>query len=531
MKNSDERILRMIKQPSRMSVDVSIDEYKRQQIEKVYEYKSMGYSLKESVNIVNGDMRHSNVLLQKRKKNKKIFITFFVLMILLTIIFTSYFWYMSPKNTKAVQADNVNENKDISLSQDELILFVGSDERPDVDKGSGTSKDVPGIRTDIMTLISIPQDGSRAVITSIPRDLNIDRAECYEYDYKTKKISTSSKIPIQNNVKINSIYEQGGPQCLVKTIDGITGKNITRYAQMNFEDFSTIIDSIGGVEITTDSRVEDEILGTIIPRAGTYVLSGEKALDYARARHVIGTSMSDFDRIKRQQEIMQATLKKASNSLSPTVISQVVTKVLPNMTVDNLGINDAIGLMNKAVGMNRNNIFMSTIPVLDEENSQGNILYDEETVQDYFSSISSKRPIDGEVIDSESGYYGATIESFTQQIILVYNDKTIENKNSLEQFLSQNGIRYKAIKEDSMTPIVSTIYSNIHNSNETATMMYVLQDAKVSTEKINVEKGEGDLVIVIGEKMNIQYIPQKNIKVFIPSGVSQVKDILPVFLK
>lgn len=78
----------------------------------------------------------------------------------------------------------------------------------------------------------------------------------------------------------------------------------------------------------------------------------------------------------------------------------------------------------------------------------------------------------------------------------------------------------------------STIYANSRNTDEAATIMYILQDAKISTEKINVEKqDDSDLVIVIGENMSIQdIIPPGEIQVFIPSGVSQVKDILPVFL-
>lgn len=527
MKNNQDYILERIKSPSKMSVDTSLDAYKKQQLQRVYKYQSMGYSLKESIDIVNGDRSYN----KKNKNNRKVIVTIVGICITAVVLLLSYFLYLSPKDIQAIQTENAKKDDNIALSQDEMILFVGSDERPAIDKGSGTSKDVPGVRTDVMALISIPQDGSRAVVTSIPRDLNVNRPKCSKYDYKTKKTSNTDIISPQNNVKINSIYEQGGPQCLVKTIDNITGENITRYAQINFDDFSTIIDSIGGVEITVNNRVEDEILGTIIPHAGVHVLDGEKALDYARARHVIGTPMNDFDRINRQQEVMKEVVNKIQNSLSPSVVSQIITKVLPNMTVDNLGINDALQIMNKASHLHKDNIFMGTIPVLQEENDQGNILYDNDIVKDYFSSITSERPINGQDIDDTRGFYGKTVNSSENTIMLVYEDDTENNKEKLEQFLYQNGFDVESIKKDTISSKTSTIYTNSYNANEAATMMYVLQDADISTEKLNInEYNDNCTVIVIGKEMNIYNIPPADIKVFIPFGTSEIKNVLPVFL-
>lgn len=531
MKRNDEYILQRIKTPSKMSVDMSLEGYKLKKLEKIYEYKDMGFSLQDSIDIVNGDASPNKRMLKKKKKNGKI-ATFFIVFVSLIALLIAYFLRFSPNNTNAVQSDSVNQDIEMTLSQNENILFVGSDERPKVDKGSGTSKDVPGVRTDVMIVASIPKDGSRMVLTSIPRDLNVDQPECYFYDYKSKKIDKSKTVPAQNNVKVNSIYEKGGPQCLVKTIDNITGQNITRYAQMNFDDFSAIIDSLGGVEINVKDRVEDEILGTIVPHSGTYVMDGNTALNYARARHVVGTSMSDFDRIKRQQEIIDATLESIKTSISPKVLTQVVTQVLPNMTVDNLNINDVAGLATKASKMNRENIFMNTFPTLGEENSQGNILYDETEVNNYFASINSQRPIHGQVAKDEKGIEATTLSSLSHSVHLIYNDKTHKNKDILENYLSQKGVRVSNIVDTRFNYHDSTIYANSRNADEAATMMYILQDAKISTEKINVEKqDDSDLVIVVGENMNIQdIIPPGEIQVFIPSGVSQVKDILPVFL-
>ena len=205
MKRNDEYILQRIKTPSKMSVDMSLEGYKLKKLEKIYEYKDMGFSLQDSIDIVNGDASPNKKMLKKKKKNGKI-ATFFIVFVSLIALLIAYFLRFSPNNTNAVQSDSVNQDIEMTLSQNENILFVGSDERPKVDKGSGTSKDVPGVRTDVMIVASIPKDGSRMVLTSIPRDLNVDQPECYFYDYKSKKIDKSKTVPAQNNVKVNSIY-------------------------------------------------------------------------------------------------------------------------------------------------------------------------------------------------------------------------------------------------------------------------------------------------------------------------------------
>lgn len=532
MRKDDNYILRKIKHPSRMSIDLSLEEYKFRKLSSVYRYKDMGFSLSESISIVNGDISPDLVMVKKKRKNRNIILLFLLLFVVIVIL-GFYFLRFSPKSIDAIPADNVHKEVETNLSQDEVILFVGSDQRPEIDKGSGTSKDIPGVRTDVLMLVNIPKDGSKAIITSIPRDLNVYRPECYSYNYKNKKTHHSKTISAQNNVKINSIYENGGPECLVKTINNLTDQNITRYIQMDFDGFATIIDSIGGIEINTKSKVEDEILGTIVPNGGNHVLNGNKALDYARARHVIGTPMSDFDRIQRQQEVVNSVIKKINGSINPQMLSQIFTEVFPNMEVDNMNIDDILKIASNISGMNRENIFMNTLPTLEIENSYGNITYDEKEVYDYFSSINSQRPIYGQKIEDQNGYFANTMDSLPSSVTLIYTDKTEENKDKLKKYLSQKEIEVKSIKDSSFNYHNTTIYTNGLNSDEAATMMYVLQDSEISTEKINIKnKDNGSLVIVIGKNMSIQdIVPPGKIQIFIPIGVSLVKDILPVFLK
>ena len=56
MQKDDKYILKKIKYPSIMPIDLSLEEYKSRKISSVYKYTDMGFSLQEAILIVNGDI-------------------------------------------------------------------------------------------------------------------------------------------------------------------------------------------------------------------------------------------------------------------------------------------------------------------------------------------------------------------------------------------------------------------------------------------------------------------------------------------
>ncbi len=85
------------------------------------------------------------------------------------------------------------------------------------------------------------------------------------------------------------------------------------YVRINFVGFEQLIDAIGGLDIYVETAIYDEKYptedyGTMvldIP-AGQQHMDGKTALQYARSRHGTG----DFDRMSRQQIVIQAALDK-----------------------------------------------------------------------------------------------------------------------------------------------------------------------------------------------------------------------------
>ncbi len=158
-----------------------------------------------------------------------------------------------------------------------------------------------GLLTDTIMVVSVkPRTGEVALI-SIPRDLYV-------------------KMPYHNNYKgkINEAYELGmknkgwkeGLKYSKKVVSDVTGLDIHYAVSVDFKAFKEIIDTLGGITIYLDKPFSEKnqfAEGAIELPAGRQVIDGSTALLFVRARF----SSSDFDRARRQQQVLLAIKEKA----------------------------------------------------------------------------------------------------------------------------------------------------------------------------------------------------------------------------
>ncbi|MFN8527113.1 MAG: LCP family protein [Anaerolineae bacterium] len=211
------------------------------------------------------------------------------------------------------------------------ILLMGNDQEITAD---GT------LRTDTMIVVSINRDVGTVSMISLPRDL-------YVY------------IPGWTMQRLNLAYfhgessgwTDGGFGLLRQTIFYNLGINIHYFAMVDLEGFRTIVDLVGGVDVAVDCAIQDlPLVDTEIPSAavrvtedgeyalpvGYYHMSGAEALWYARSRG----SSSDFDRGRRQQQILRAIWRRARDngliSSLPTLWSEGQQFLQTNLTLEDL---------------------------------------------------------------------------------------------------------------------------------------------------------------------------------------------------
>ena len=111
-------------------------------------------------------------------------------------------------------------------------------------------------------------------------------------------------------VKLNTAYQVGGPRCVTKVVQELSGLAVNHFLGVDFSGFKDMVDAVDGVPVCLEKPLRDSVLGTVVDRAGTSVLTGDQALNFVRARHVVGDPTSDYGRIHRQQVFLSALLRQ-----------------------------------------------------------------------------------------------------------------------------------------------------------------------------------------------------------------------------
>jgi len=286
-------------------------------------------------------------------------------------------WYDSQFNQVAALDENSADIQNAAgQTGDENFLMVGSDTRDGAkaEDGVGDATEAPGARSDTIMIAHIPADRQRVVMVSFPRDLEIARPDCNRWDPVTSQYS-NEKSPAQKIAKLNTAYAVGGPQCVTKVIQQITGMKMTHFVGIDFNGFKEMVDAVQGVTIHTDIPIDDTVLGKVIPQAGDIRITGDQALNFVRARHVKGDLTSDYGRIKRQQEFIGSLLKAVMSKdvmLNAGKITGFVTAFAKATFGDNLGVDQMLTLAQSMRGLSAEKINFLTVPTTGNANARGN---------------------------------------------------------------------------------------------------------------------------------------------------------------
>ncbi len=283
---------------------------------------------------------------------------------------------------------------------DENFLIVGSDTREgaEVEDNVGNATAIPGARSDTVMLAHIPADRKQAVVVSFPRDLEISRPDCERWNPETGQYGEVVRGAAQ--VKLNSAFRAGGPRCVTKVIQQLSGMKVNHFVGIDFNGFKHMVDAVGGVKIHTDGPVKDQELGLIIAEKGDVVISGDQALNYVRARKVYGDpTFSDYGRIKRQQQFLSSLLRA---TLSRDVLFDVgkltgfVNAFASATFGENIGIDQMLTLAQSMQGLQASKVQFLTIPTVGEANDRGNEVLLEEQSSELFRALIDNTPLPGE---------------------------------------------------------------------------------------------------------------------------------------
>ncbi|MDT2003745.1 LytR family transcriptional regulator [Rhodococcus opacus] len=254
----------------------------------------------------------------------------------------------------------------VGQTGDETYLIVGTDTRAGAsgEVGAGTIDDAEGSRADTVMLVNIPADRSRVVAVSFPRDLDVERPVCQGWDNDSGTY-TEETFPAADGDKLNATYALGGPKCLVKVIQKMSGLKIGHFVGMDFAGFESMVNEIGGVRVCTTQPLEDDVLGTVLPQPGTQMLDGKTALNFVRARHVEAEGNGDYGRINRQQRFLSALLRGALSSqvlLNPGKLNGFINAFTRDTFVENIDTKSLVTLGRSLQNVDAGAVTFLTVP-------------------------------------------------------------------------------------------------------------------------------------------------------------------------
>jgi len=227
------------------------------------------------------------------------------------------------------------------------IVLLGGDDELTTD-GS--------VRTDTMIIVSINRDTNTVNMLSFPRDL---------YVYIPTPNGMMNRLNVVYGVGESIGYTGGGFGLLRQTIFYNFGINVHYYAKVDFTGFKSLIDTIGGISIAVDCTYQDyALIGAELPdgtidlgeglrqlNVGYYDMNGAQALWFSRIRN----NSSDFDRGRRQQQVIRAIWRNALGSVNLTNIGQLWEQGMSILETD-MRLEDFIGLLPIGLGLDINQI-------------------------------------------------------------------------------------------------------------------------------------------------------------------------------
>ena len=194
------------------------------------------------------------------------------------------------------------------------ILLLGSDTR----SGSEAAL-VSGSRADTIMLAHIPADGKGVYLVSIMRD-------------------TWVNIPGYGAAKINAALNYGGISLQVATVENLLGIKIDHVAEIEFEGFKSLVNSIGGVDVQVPFNFDINVWSF---KQGLQHMDGGAALAFVRARYQFADG--DYQRVRNQRAFLRGlynTMKSKGALDSVGSFQSAVESIAGYMRVDS-GLNAA----------------------------------------------------------------------------------------------------------------------------------------------------------------------------------------------
>jgi LCP family protein required for cell wall assembly len=216
-------------------------------------------------------------------------------------------------------------------------------------------------------------------------------------------------VPGARDQMFNSAYEAGGPACAVKTVEQLSGIRMDHYVEVDFTGFKKLINTLGGVDITT-TRPIDDTQSHLRLAAGRHTLDGEQALGLVRTRHGVGDG-SDLGRIQLQQAFVKALLDQVEQVgvfSDPKKLYDLADTATGAVTTDSEldSVKQLVGFAGSLRNIGSSDMNMVTLPVRYDPANGNRVLPLPKADAQVWAALKADKPIPASATKASAGDKG-----------------------------------------------------------------------------------------------------------------------------
>ncbi len=197
----------------------------------------------------------------------------------------------------ASQEEIIDKNSEYKISDGSFNIYIS---------GIDTSGYITNVsRSDANMIATVNTKTHEILLTSIPRDYYVTL-----HTYKAKDKLTHTGVYGINET--------------ISTVEDLFDVDINYYVRVNFTTLIKLVDTLGGIDVESDYTFSAQGYSFV---KGTNHMDGSKALAFSRERHSFADG--DNQRVKNQQKVLEAIMKKCLNS--STILTKY-TSILSSMS-------------------------------------------------------------------------------------------------------------------------------------------------------------------------------------------------------
>jgi LCP family protein required for cell wall assembly len=435
-----------------------------------------------------------SVKFKSKKRTLKFVISCIAIVFLAAIGYETYSFFAAANNVLDSNITLGDIKNFVSASKGELKETDGKTNI--LVLGKGGENHPGGQLTDTIQTITINHSDKKVAMISLPRDLQVKFNDgqvnklnyAYSYGYNKEK---------DKNKKSDAGAKSSGDM-----VSKILGVDIHYYVSIDFVGFKELVDALGGITVNVTKDLYDpyypkdvftadggykktDAYTTVSIKSGKQTMNGETALKYARSRE----TTSDFDRARRQQEILVAVKQKAFSIgvlANPKKVTDIFA-VLGSHIKTNLGLTEIKELLELVDNLDQTNIITKVI----DNNATDGLLYS--TSEGGYYLLPKGGNYSG-IQKMVKNIFASSTENIEVESIEVYNASGVTGvAGKVAQLLTDKGLTIDKIETYPENLQETMIVDGAGDIEVINTIKSVVSDYKI-------EKGstEGVVKIIIG---------------------------------